>query len=322
MFNKLWAKKALILFLVLLVALLPQSVSRPAQMLSKAVLTEITIDKVDGEYVLTGEMIKNLPGGGPAGLATIETEPVSGIGTSVAAAINKISAEMGRDVSFAHCKLMIMGEGLRFENLADILQYFLHRTEINNNCAVAWVEKGRTTTLEQFYKDYMRHTAASVLTHGPVDTAIFKSGRYAFTLDETQTDALGFLQSKRTSKRITHQTDILHVTHNKANIETALKNGVPTVTVTLRTRMILESNPMADAASLAQIERALESKLSGDINATLALLCQHRADILALHDRFYRRHTGDFKKYLRTKSFDDFFDEIQFIIKVDVRVIS
>jgi len=86
MFRLLWKKKALIVFLVVLVVLLPQAVSRPAQMLSKTILTEITIDKAGGIYTLTGKEVETIPGQ----TAEHRNKTLVASGASIGDAINKI----------------------------------------------------------------------------------------------------------------------------------------------------------------------------------------------------------------------------------------
>jgi len=322
MFRILWQKKALILFLVVLLVLLPGAVSRPAQMLSKAVLTEITIDKAGGEYVLTGEMVINEAGGGiggggmgGGGEGEKRTKTLVATGASLGDAINKMSASQSKQVSFAHCNLMIMGEGLAGENLADLLRYFLHRTEINNNCAVAWKEKGRKTTLERFYKDYMRYVSTSTLTQGPVESAVFKSGKYAFTLDETQTTAVELLRSQKPKKRFVQDGEVLHVLSNRCNIKTSFKDDIPTVNIKLKIKTQLETNPQASTESLVQLARGLEQRLLDDVTQTLSHIYGQDADVLELYEKFYRKHN-------KRLSFYEFFNLIQFNVGVDVTVIT
>ena len=60
MFRLLWRKRVLLLFLAILVVLLPQAVSRPPQMMSKTILTNVTVDKEADQYILTAT-VQGLP---------------------------------------------------------------------------------------------------------------------------------------------------------------------------------------------------------------------------------------------------------------------
>jgi|GEM_PF-4275742 len=273
MLKMIWQKKALILFLVVLVALLPSALTRPAQMTTKAVLTEITIDHQSGEYVLTGEMIDlNAPAD-----AESNTTTVTASAPSAAECINKIATEQGKQVSFAHCKYIVLGEGLADEDVTGLLRYFLYRTELNNSCQISWKQKGDRTTIEQFFKDYLRAHSASVVANGAFECAVFRDGKHAFDLDETQTDALNFLLGKKIKRRLVHENEVLHISRNSCKFKTS--NGITTVTIKIRAQ--LESNPLATRAQLDAIEVALQDKLREDVRDTLDVLYP-RADIFDL----------------------------------------
>jgi len=312
MFRLLWQKKALIAFLIVLIVLLPSAASRPAQMLSKTLLSEITIDKVDNEYTLTGKKVETKPG---SQTSEKETKPLETAGPSVGAAINKMSADSGQEVSFAHCTLIVLGEGLRDENLADLLKYFLHRTELNNNCELAWKEKGNNkTTLEKFYKDYMRKTSTSILSQGPSEIAVFKNGKYHLSLDETQTQALDFALGKTVKQRILYENHVLQVINNKADIKTKYINGTPIINLTIKTKLELESNPQATTAELANIKYLLEQKLRQEIEQTAKHCYFNAADPLHLFEKFQPKGIS--------LELSDLYSRIQFNVKVDLHIIT
>jgi len=245
--------------------------------------------------------------------------PVSANGTSVAAAINEIAATQNKQVSFAHCASITLGEGLINENIANLLQYFMFRTEMNNNCAIAWIEKGGQTTLEQFFKSYMRYTATSIIAHGHDQTAIFKSGVHSFNLDQTQTESLNFIFGNKIKKRLAHEHEVLHISRNSSHIKTYFHKGKPTAEINVCIKAQLESNPLASTATIKKIERDLKQQLQHDINNTVENIYP-RTDVLGIYDKFYRHNTGDFKKYLGKNSFDEFMSSLEFKIRVDVSV--
>jgi len=301
-----------------LVVLLPQAVARPAQMMSKAVLTEITIDFAAGEYTLTGEMVV-IKLGQPA--PAPKTETVTGTAASVAEAINSIAVEQNKQVSFAHCTDIVLGEGLKGQNITDMLRYFLYRTELNNNCHLSWKEKGNDTTIEQFFKNYLGFAAAGNLSQGADMMAIFTTGRYAFMLDETQTDALKFINGENAKKRLVYHDEVLRMSRNTSRIRTRFIDEVPNVDITVKIRAELESNPFASTQTTKQIAASLKQKLKIDIESTLMELYRtNTADILGIYDRFHRFNTRGLEKYLEKNSFDDFLNNVHFNIKVDIDV--
>jgi len=175
-----------------------------------------------------------------------------------------------------------LGHGLEGENIADLLRYFLHKTELNNNCAVAWAEQGRKTTLEQFYKDYLRTTSTSLLAKGPTESAVFKNGRYAFSLDTTWTTALYFARGIPIKQRVLIDNHVLHVISNSSKIKSR--------NITVRARMTLESNPHASATELKEIKTALDKKIKTEILDMLEFTYRKNADVLGLYE-----HRLDFK---------------------------
>lgn len=306
MFKLLWKKKALVLFLIVLVILLPAAVARPAQMLSKAVFTEISIDKKDGGFVFGGKM--------SLGKEELDIETTA---SSIGDAINNIALEKSRQVSFAHCTNITLGEGLKNENLADVLKFFLFHVELNNNCAVAWKEKGRKTTLEKFYKDYLYYSSASVLTQGATDSAVIRSGRYQFSLDEKETDALSIIRGEKIKKRLVYEDEVIYVSRNTSKLKTKFIDNKPTVDIALKINGEIESDPEVTSGVKDSVTKAMKKELENNIDGLLGKL-YGTTDVLGLYNDFYRHHTKEFKKYLENHSFTDFMSELDFRVKVDI----
>ena len=113
MFRILWKKKVAIVLVILIAITLPVAITRPAQMLNKAVFTTIGIEKENDVYTITGEVIVNQFN--EFGAKFIEI--TSGNGENINEAINKISQIRGRTMSLAHCSLIILGKGMEGENM-------------------------------------------------------------------------------------------------------------------------------------------------------------------------------------------------------------
>lgn len=240
MFRLIWQKKIALAFVVLLVLTLPVAITRPAEMLSKSIITTVGIEKQGDTYVVTGEVVVNQFNefGGKF------IEIISGEGENLNQAFNAISRTRGRTVSLAHCSLIILGSGLEEENIAHLLTFLLHRTEINNSCSLLWTDTdmetlltlskesadnrtnhlqqiaefnrrnqfGAPATLQNFYKDYLRLSKTSLiptvtiedeLIHNPNEVAVFTEGILKFKLLDEQTQALKFLQRHTIRHQIT-----------------------------------------------------------------------------------------------------------------------
>jgi len=136
MFKLLWQKKFLIIFLAIILALLPVAATKQPVVLSKALVTCIGIDYSDGVYSVYGEkVIFNFD---PFGV--LERKVLSGDGDSFEDAMREIERSFGRKISFTHCTLIILGNGLVEHNSRDeivhLLEYFYERRELSNAAAV------------------------------------------------------------------------------------------------------------------------------------------------------------------------------------------
>jgi len=147
--RQLWRKKVWIVFLVALLVLFPSASVRPAQAMTKAILLSVGIEKTADGYTISGKMVTNTFT--PEGLA--ETKVVSADGATIVKAINKISADQGRDVSLAHCNLIVLGASLAGENVAVILEYFLGKFEVGNNALLVWTDAEVAKILETSAKN-------------------------------------------------------------------------------------------------------------------------------------------------------------------------
>jgi hypothetical protein len=142
-----WHRKAIIIFLAFLVALLPSALTAKAQMMSKIILTEVTIDIDNGEYVLNGKAAK---------IEKETPETVQGRGIKLGDAVNNINEAQEKNVSFSHCEKIILGENFTKENTTELFNYFVKNKEINNNTKIQWAVGGEKTTLDELFKDYLR----------------------------------------------------------------------------------------------------------------------------------------------------------------------
>jgi|GEM_PF-3583536 len=230
MFKILWQKKVVIVSLVLFLILFPAVSVRPAQMLGQTLFLSIGIDKKTDGYEVSA--IISVSQFSPTGTAT--TKAISGSGNSVNAAIKKIEADQGREISLAHCNLIVAGSGLADENLAATLHYFLRLYEMSNNALIVYTDgdvkklletsiadktgatggiletiaaSDKTATLDEFYKNYLRPSSANIvniinLNNGGDaldnlgDGAVFKKGKKILTLNPDQMRAVRMVNSK------------------------------------------------------------------------------------------------------------------------------
>jgi CO dehydrogenase/acetyl-CoA synthase gamma subunit (corrinoid Fe-S protein) len=242
-------------FIVFVVCLLPFALARPAQMTKKAILTGISIDKIGAEYEMTGKMV-----------GAKKSKEVSGKDAEFANTVNKIAAETDKAVSFAHCNNIILKAGLENEDLREILKFFLHNAELNNNTCVSWEEKcskQNKVTLEQFMRE------PKFMGAGPDKTAVFKDGKFDFELNERQTDALAYVTGGKPMKRVQAGGEYLLLKKNSA------KNSKDMIKISVSYK--LESNPLASDEKIEELKIARGGELLDDVRELNALLGDTRA---------------------------------------------
>ncbi|MCL2570306.1 MAG: hypothetical protein FWE16_03815 [Firmicutes bacterium] len=206
MFKLVWEKKFLILFLVLLIAILPVALTSQPLVLEKGLVTAIGINKVGDEYQVTCEIFIFAfdPLGAP------ERKPVTTTAPTVEQAITKIGHNNGRDISFSHCTVIILGSGLDGENIDELLYSFFNDPRLNNSCIVIYTQsdiptlfetsnaqgdprsaklqqiieynnrnkKFTSTNLEQFFKDIRRNNKTKVAIINEQDGELLNTGLY------------------------------------------------------------------------------------------------------------------------------------------------
>ena len=97
-----WSKKFLLIAMLLLVVLLPNTITRDLQIMNTAVITVIGIDTNDDALTVHAEIIVPTTGE-KAPKYEIETKE----GTDIIAILKNIEKEMGKEVSLAHCVAVI-----------------------------------------------------------------------------------------------------------------------------------------------------------------------------------------------------------------------
>jgi len=206
MLRVLWRRKILVVFIVALLVLFPAASVRPAQAISKTILLSVGIEKVTDGYTVTGTVMES----------ETANKIISANGATVPQALDRITANTGRKVSLAHCNLIVLGETLRADNVAEILYYFLGKFEVSNNTSLIWTdgpvekilkesEAGKSAggaglleavaeynqkhvfkkpvTLDAFYKNYLHGKDANMLVILLKDDEIYNTKQMAVFKD-------------------------------------------------------------------------------------------------------------------------------------------
>jgi len=163
--------------LALVIALLPPALARGAQANQKTILTEIEITRTASEYTIVAAPLN-------------DSAHISASAPSIPEALNKIALDTNKSVSLAHCTDIILKSGFENTNIAPTLEYFLNRSELNNNCQISYAAKGIDTPLEQFFKHHLSPPHTAALAVGNNKIALFVNGIYQKTIEYTDTAEL------------------------------------------------------------------------------------------------------------------------------------
>ena len=142
-------KGTLIFFLVVLFVFLPTAFNKEAQTDVRAIMTAIGIDKSNDEYEVSCLMV----------IPTTGTDPNSGIqlvsakGETVSQAVNQLSRDLGKEIGFAHCDIIIMNDEAIEENITKTLDYFIRGYNITKKAYVVNCPEGAKEMLKTTLKE-------------------------------------------------------------------------------------------------------------------------------------------------------------------------
>lgn len=125
-------KHTWVLLLVSCLVFVPQSFSYQAKLNMRVIVTGMGVDKVDGGYEITAQVVMPAPGsesgGGSATLGFI-----SEIGVNISDGVQKIAYKIGKTAGLSHMSFLIVGQSMLQDNLAEELDYFVRDPELNTS---------------------------------------------------------------------------------------------------------------------------------------------------------------------------------------------
>lgn len=120
----------LIIFMIL-VLLFPVSLSNQAKLNMKVIVTGLAIDKVDDDYEVTAQIIKNTPGTESPGIsATMEF--ITSKAPTIAMALANLSYRSGKVTAYSHTNFIILGDSMK-EDSTSCLDYFIRNKIIKSS---------------------------------------------------------------------------------------------------------------------------------------------------------------------------------------------
>ena len=128
-----------VIILLVLLLVFPSSVSNQAKLNMRIIVTGIAIDKVDDEYEVTAQVVKNTPGTETPGTsATIEL--VSDKAPTISLAMSKLSYKAGKVAAFSHTSFVILGKSVYESEGVKCLDYFIRDKIIKASTMLLFAE--------------------------------------------------------------------------------------------------------------------------------------------------------------------------------------
>lgn len=125
-------KRIGLIILIIAILAFPSSLSTQARLNMRAIVTGLAIDKVDGKYEVTAQIVKTSPSTESSGeKATVNF--VSDTAETIIGAIAKLSYKTGKTAGFSHTNFLILGKDVLEDDLVKTLDYFMRDNTITDS---------------------------------------------------------------------------------------------------------------------------------------------------------------------------------------------
>lgn len=128
--KSLWKNSIWVVCFVMMMFLVPGTISLPAQTELRSIIVAVGIDKPsENEYEVSTEIV--VPQYSTS--YNQNAQVISAIGENAIDALGKISIQLGKVVGLSHCSAIVIGESLKNDNIVDVLDQFLRGKRVNYN---------------------------------------------------------------------------------------------------------------------------------------------------------------------------------------------
>ena len=138
MVNKIKRHLGLVI-LMIIVLVFPTSMSYQARLNMRIIVTGLAIDKIDGEYQVTAQIIKTTPGSKPPGTSA-EVDFLIDKSKVLSEAVAKLAYKAGKVSSFSHTNFIVVGKSILEDDVSQCLDYFVRDKIIKNSALVLFAE--------------------------------------------------------------------------------------------------------------------------------------------------------------------------------------
>ena len=138
------AKFGILVATILLLFLAPSSIGRPNQAETEAVVVAMGVDKESDIYEVSIQIIQPAEGLSYTDNLVISSQK----GKSIALAIDALALNLGKEIGFAHCKVLILSEEVCKDNIINVIDYFLRTGLLGSTMSVVNTDKKAKDTLQ------------------------------------------------------------------------------------------------------------------------------------------------------------------------------
>lgn len=136
-------KRIGLIILIVVILAFPSSLSTQARLNMRAIVTGLAIDRADGKYEVTAQIVKTSPSTESGGeKATVNF--VSDTAETIIGAISKLSYKTGKTAGFSHTNFVILGKEVCAEDLTQTLDYFM-RDSITNDSMLLLIAEDKAS---------------------------------------------------------------------------------------------------------------------------------------------------------------------------------
>ena len=133
-----------IILIIFFIILLPTTIGLPSQTDTRAIVTGVSIDKENNEFNIALQLITP-----QSNLSNNENiEIVEDTGDTFFDCINNLGIKLGKVVGFEHTNIIIIGDGVKDEDLMNIFDYLFRNSKITLSTIVVQSNKSAKKILE------------------------------------------------------------------------------------------------------------------------------------------------------------------------------
>lgn len=134
--------------LLIIVFAFPVSLSTQARLNMRIIVTGLAIDKLDGAYEVTAQIVKTKPSAGSSEEGA-SIEFVSEQAETITSAIAKLSYKSGKVAGFSHTNFILLGKEMLDDDLMKSLNYFLRDTTIKDSALVVFAKESAKDEIQK-----------------------------------------------------------------------------------------------------------------------------------------------------------------------------